>query len=337
MEEVKKTDSEPDAENETIEPTDTAHFSADIKRLIDQAEDARLNCMKQYESRSHMAFSLGLLCVILGSCAFGWFFFYKFQFLPGLLFLALGIVPYFLLSQFKMKPLQEYELQHKNVFMPKLAKALGGLKYRPKSGIKAKMMGPAKILPAFDQYIAEDCFAGTYKEIKMILSEARLSHSKRKDGYVFDGIFVLLELPADRFKGHTIITADHQATKQWKGKRWKDLQQITINNQKLASTFEVFSDAPQEGESLASDEILEHFAELSVEFDKAPLSVSFYRGKYIFIMIPYEVDMFETSNLYLPVTTSVQAQRCKKEIEQILSIIDLLSLYKPKDSPDKAT
>ena len=225
----------------------------------------------------------------------------------------------------------------KSVFMPKLAHAMGGLKYRPKSGIKAKKLLPAKILPSFDQYNAEDCFAGTYKETKMILSEARMSHSKRKGGYVFDGIFVLLELPNKRFEGHTIISGDRQTAKRWKDRRWHDLQQISIGNGELAGTFEVFSDAPQDAENLARDEILTRLAEISAEFDNAPLSVSFYRGKYIFIMIPYAVDMFEPSNLYLPVTTNAQAARCKKEIDQILSIVDLLSVYKPTSSEDKAT
>ena len=38
--------------------------------------------------------------------------------------------------------------------------------------------------------------------------------------------------------------------------------------------------------------------------------------------------MFEASNMYVPVATKQHALQCKKEIEQILEIIDLFELYK---------
>ena len=47
------------------------------------------------------------------------------------------------------------------------------------------------------------------------------------------------------------------------------------------------------------------------------------------MMIPYEPDMFEASSLFVPVTTKTQAMQCKKEIEQLLEIIDVFDLYEP--------
>ena len=67
-------------------------------------------------------------------------------------------------------------------------------------------------------------------------------------------------------------------------------------------------------------------------FDDAPLSASFFGGKYLFIAIPYEKDMFEPSSVMMPVTTKEHALTCKKEIEQIISIIDILELYEAKES-----
>ena len=50
------------------------------------------------------------------------------------------------------------------------------------------------------------------------------------------------------------------------------------------------------------------------------------------MMIPYESDMFEPSDLFVPVQTKTQAMQCKKEIEQLLEIIDVFDLYKPVES-----
>ncbi len=47
------------------------------------------------------------------------------------------------------------------------------------------------------------------------------------------------------------------------------------------------------------------------------------------MMIPYDKDMFEASSLFVPVTTKKQAMQCKREIEQLLEIVDVFDLYKP--------
>ena len=75
-------------------------------------------------------------------------------------------------------------------------------------------------------------------------------------------------------------------------------------------------------------ELLKELYEASVVFDEAELSAAFFGGKYVFLMIPYKGDMFEASNMHVPVATKQHAMHCKKEIEQILEIIDVFDLYK---------
>ena len=50
-------------------------------------------------------------------------------------------------------------------------------------------------------------------------------------------------------------------------------------------------------------------------------------------MIPYKGDMFEASNIHIPVATKQHAMQCKREIEQILEIIDVFDLYQKADTP----
>jgi hypothetical protein len=66
-------------------------------------------------------------------------------------------------------------------------------------------------------------------------------------------------------------------------------------------------------------------------FGDANLSAVLFRGKYIFMMIPHETDMFEASDLYVPVSTQRHALSCKKEIDQLLEMLDVFDLYAAKN------
>ena len=62
-------------------------------------------------------------------------------------------------------------------------------------------------------------------------------------------------------------------------------------------------------------------AEAAAIFNNAALTAVLFGKKYVFMMIPNDKDMFEASDLFVPVTTNQHALNCKKEIEQILEII----------------
>ena len=44
-------------------------------------------------------------------------------------------------------------------------------------------------------------------------------------------------------------------------------------------------------------------------------------------MIPFEGNLFEASGIHVPVATKQHTLECKKEIDQILEIIDVIDLY----------
>jgi hypothetical protein len=214
--------------------------------------------------------------------------------------------------------------------MPKLANALNGLSFHPQRGVSAKILERLAVIPAHNVYKAEDCFMGTYKGVKVILSEARLFSKAQASGPVFDGIFVLLEAPSDVIEGHTIITANTKMVKAYANTRWKTMQKVHISASNPEwDKFDVYSTKPDIAELMVGDRLLKELAEASVIFDNAPLTAVLFGKKYVFMMIPYDKDMFEASDLFVPVTTKQHALLCKKEIEQILEIIDVFDLYKP--------
>lgn len=303
-------------------------FEERVDQLIEEAESMRLSFMKRHRARGHLTTSVGLLCLVLGASAFGWFLLVDVNLIKavGSMLIACAIPVFMYLWAGSI--LQDYKRSYKRVFLPKLAKALGGFQFHPNRGIGAKIISKTGIIPSHEVYTAEDCFMGKYHGVKVLFSEARLGYKKAYVEPTFDGIFVLLEIPKGIIEGHTILTADKEMVKKWRSTRWKSLQDVDIKTgNKEWDRFFAYSDNPDSAKLLIGERLIKELAEAADIFDKAPLSAAFFRGKFVFMMIPYQKDMFEASNIYMPVATKQHAMQCKREIEQILEIIDVFDVY----------
>ncbi len=313
--------------------TDEARFSKALSALINESEDMRLKRMKQYRARNFIALNANIFFTIVGAAGFGWFFLVKATLLPAVFSILAPLVPIIFLNLWAKKPIKTYQDEHKTVFMPKLAKTLNGLSFHPKRGVSAKIIEKLAVIPAHDEYKAEDCFMGTYKGVKVIFSEARLYTKAQKDEPIFDGIFVLLETKEEVIEGHTIITANDKMVKSYASTRWKTMNKVHISTSNPDwENFHIYSTKPDSAELMIGDRLLKELYEASEIFNNAPLTAVLFGKKYVFIMIPYSNDMFEPSNLFVPIKTQSQAMQCKKEIEQLLEIIDVFDLYKPVKS-----
>tara|TARA_R110001592_G_scaffold27763_20_gene102842 strand:+ start:2390 stop:3397 length:1008 start_codon:yes stop_codon:yes gene_type:complete len=316
--------------NDKVDRVDDQRFTRILDNLIKESEEMRLTRMKQHRTRSFLSMNLTILSILAGVSAFGWFFLMEVQLLIAFLLLGLSLIPPIFLHFWVDGPLKKYKKEHKTVFMPKLAKALNGLTYHPNRGVSGKMIEKLAVIPAHDSYEAEDCFMGVYKGVKVIFSEARLYSKNRKGTPVFDGIFVLLETPDEVFEGHTIITANDKMVKSYAKTRWKTMNpvHVSVSNPDW-DKFTIYSTKPDSAELLIGERLLKELAEASDVFDNAPLTAVLFGKNRVFMMIPYDKDMFEPSDLFVPVTTKTQALQCKKEIEQLLEIIDVFDLYQP--------
>lgn len=309
---------------------DDKRFTKKLDLLIKESEDMRIARMKQHRTRGFVAMNLTILFVLLGIAAFGWFFLMEGQLLLGVGLFFLSVVPSFFLYPWADRPLKAYVREHKTVFMPKLANTLNGLSFHPSRGVSSKVIGKLAVIPAHDVYKAEDCFMGRYKGVKVIFSEARLYSKAQKDQPVFDGIFVLLESPEDVIEGHTIISANSKMVKAYEKTRWKSMQRVSVSvSNPEWDKFDIFSTKPDAAELMVGERLLKELAEAADVFDDAPLTAVMFGGKYIFMMIPYAPDMFEASDLFVPVATQSKALKVKKEVEQLLEIVDVFDLYKP--------
>ncbi len=313
-----------------LERRDDVRFQHEIENLIKGAEDMRLQFMRKQRGRNISAMALSILCVIAGSAGFGYFFLMQGNLTLGLACIAGAMIAPAILGKWTGGIAKAYAAHYKNDFMPKMAQLLGGLKFYPNRGISHKIVTKTGVIPPHDTYNAEDCFMGVYKNVKVMLSEARLyKKGKNKGEPVFDGIFVLLEVADKIIEGHTILTADGQLAGRAASTIWRKFKPVSIQTENPNwNRFQIFSTKPDAASLLIGERFLKELAEAAQIFNDAPLSAVLFGGKFIFLAIPYEDDMFEASNMYVPVATKQHALQCKKEIEQILEIIDLFELYK---------
>ncbi len=312
-------------------------FYQEIEALIREAESTRLSFMKRHRTRGHISMTLGLISLTIGASGFGWYLLMDGDIVraAGSMLIALTIP--ILLNSWSVSILQDYKKSYKREFLPRLGQAIGGFKFHPERGISSKIIAKTGLIPKHDFYEAEDCFMGKYKGVKVLFSEARLRHKKKYAEPIFDGVFVLLEIPSTVFEGHTILTADETLYQKWKPSRWQKLQDVRIKTgNEQWDRFQIVSDNPEAAKLLIGERFLKELSEAADIFDESPLSAALFRGKFIFLMIPYKGDMFEASDIHVPVATKQHAMRCKREIEQILEIIDVFELYEPAKNPGES-
>lgn len=323
----------PEMPSEDVQRRDDADVRAEIDIIIQDAEDMRVRRMKDRRMRGFVSMTFGLIAICAGAAAFGWFFLMEANLLFAMLSMGCALVLPYVLSLWSEGPIKAYEEEYKRVYMPRLARAIGGLKFHPDKGISSRLLAKTGLLPPHKSYQAEDCFLGRYKGVKVIMSEARLYKEPKGGEMVFDGIFTLLEVPEKAFPGHTIISADEHLVAQHAKGRWQKLQPVqAVREYDRGKRFHVFSSVPDKAPDFITEKLLKELAEAADIFDKAALSAVLFGGKYIFIMIPTPLDMFEASNIHIPITSREHALKVKQEIEKILEIIDVFDIYGAKAS-----
>lgn len=314
--------------NEMIQRRDDAQFQAEADALARDAEDRRLQFMKKHRNRRYIWMTLTIISVTLGSCAFGWYLLMQGDLARAFLAVIAAMAAPILLDGWAQAPIRQYKTDYKKNFLPKIAEAFGGLRFHPERGVSIKMLAKTGVTPQHDIYRAEDCFMGVYKGVKVIFSEGRLYKRNQKHQAVMQGIFALLEIPGENFAGHTIITADKAMAERWGRTRWQKLQPVPVQTENPKwNNFHVFSDKPDVMGAFLTETLYKELTEAGEIFGETPVTAVMFGKKFLFIMIPHDEDMFEASDMYVPVASKQHALKCKKEIDKILELIDVIELF----------
>lgn len=304
-----------------IKPATDIEFDRRIEDLTRHAEDFRMGKMRSYSARTMVALIVGMTALVAGAGGFGWFFLMEGDLIKALAcVLASAFIP-LMLQHWAGGPIRAYRREFKSRFMPHFAQALGGLRFHPQKGIAEGIVRKSGIVPPFDQYVAEDCFMGKSGPVKLIMSEARLSKGGQS---VFEGMFALIELETAQFEGTTILTANTALQKVLQ----QSFKPCPLSNTSYAERLSVWTNTAQPAAIAGNEILLREFYEMSQEFEDSAISAVFWNQRYIFVAIPHVGNMFECSNLFVPITTSSTAKQCRREVAQLHSIMDIVKLYK---------
>lgn len=230
-------------------------------------------------------------------------------------------------------PKRQYKKAYKDTILPKIANALN-LIYDQKRKISMSEMKQSKVVPGHDRYKSEDFFEGSYKGARLEFAEINLEEkrrSKRRTYYVsvFKGLAVLIDLNDKNFAGHTILVKDSAAFFEFFKEKGYGLDKADLIDPGFEKIFDVYTDDQVEARYLVDPLMIERLKNLHRIYHGKQLMCAFYNTNKVLILIKSDKNHFEPPKIDRKATNIREVMRLKKEVFQILKIIDYLKLYSP--------
>jgi hypothetical protein len=210
---------------------------------------------------------------------------------------------------------------------------MGNFSYQADGKIPMDELKPSKIIPGNDSYESEDYFEGTFKNVHMRFAEIKLTEThgsgkNRRTVTTFKGLCILLKMYKKKFYGHTILVKDQGKLAEWFRDKTSDLNKANLVDPEFEKLFEVYTNDQVEARYLIDPVGIERIKALYTEYNGEKMGAAWYEGQ-LLIMIASKHNHFEPADISVPATDPESLQTMKREIEQILSIIDRLELYDP--------
>lgn len=316
-----------------IRNEDDIAFLEESKESLMQLEDVRQVKLKTFHFRKKIGIALAtVLLPILGYTDYWLMFLRRAGDDSGA-----GISLLFLVFLYRWvtSPKRQYAKTYKQVVLPKIAQLFGNFSYKSKGRISADKMKPSKIFPSFDRYKSEDYFIGTYKGVDIEFSEIHLeTESRDSDGNrtystVFKGLAILLDMQSKKFYGHTFIDRDKGKITEWFKEKSSKMKRANLVDPEFEKLFDVYTNDQVEARYLIDPVMIERLKGVQDQYDGDAMTAAFYESKML-VLIKSSHNYFEPADLEIPATDPRSILQMKKEIGEILSLIDRLSLYDPQ-------
>jgi len=309
-------------------------FIEKCRPKLEHLENLRVEKLRVFKSRKKLATPIAaLLTPLLGFIDYWLLLLQRWSDEPvaGVSLIGLGILWGWVTS-----PKRQYARAYKNDILPDIARLFGGFDYDVKGKIPMEAMEPSTIIPKHTSYYSEDLFSGAYKNVDIQFSEIKLTKKSGKTTVtVFKGLAVLLTQGTRKFHGHTILTKDQGKIGAWLTNKTSKLKRADLTDPEFEKLFDVFTTDQVEARYLIDPRIVENLKALYQEYNGDNMMAAFY-DEHFLILIGSDVNHFEPASIETPATDEESLIAMKREISQILSIIDRLSLYDPRTRRDTA-
>lgn len=310
---------------------DDQKFLGENQVELERLEGVRKEKYKSYQLRKGIAFPAVVIITLMLGCIDLWNLYFggSDDYYTGIV-VAVAVGLYAWVTY----PCVQYTKLYKRSFLPDIIKLFGDFRYAIDGKIDVDRMRTSGIIPNHDKYETEDYFDGTYKGVNVEFSEVDFlerRRSKNRTYYVsvFDGLAILLEMNSKKFYGHTILDKDKGKVAEWFKEKSSDLKRANLVDPEFEGIFDVYTNDQMEARYLIDPVMMERLKSLQEEYGGDSISAAFYDSKML-ILIKSGHNFFEPANINVPATDPRSILRMKKDIGEILSLIDRLSLYDPQ-------
>lgn len=301
-------------------------FKKKCKVQLDSLEKLRIEKLVVYNQRIKVGLAATVLISMISICIIQA---YNFDFDN----IKLIIIPFALVFIWARKPKAQYIKTYKDVIIPELVKSFGNFIYKGSHKILMADMLPSKIIPSYTTYVSEDYFSGRYKGVNIEFAEIKLVHNSGKHSKMrFDGIAILLKLEKKKFHGHTIINRNTGSIKGALTKWKTGLKPANMVDPEFEKLFDIYTDDQVEARYLIDMAMIESLKKLNSSSNVTSLTAAFYGGDML-ILMGSNYNHFEPADLNTPANMLDGIVSTKEDIDNVLSIIDVLDLYDPRDVP----
>ena len=316
-----------------VRDEDDLRFLEESKAHLEELEEIRKEKLRTYTWRKKIAVPTAVICTpVIGYLDYLLLFIERSSDDEG----GAGLTFFFLgaLYAWVTDPKRKYRNAYKQRILPKLAKLFGDFTYTIGGQIPFHHIWPSKIVPAHDRYESEDHFIGKYKGVDIQFSEIDLKQqrrSKNKTYYVsiFKGLAVLLEMEGKKFYGHTILDKDKGKMSEWFKEKSSGLKRANLVDPEFEKLFDAYTNDQVEARYLIDPLMIERLKGLYEEYNGERMMAAFFDKKML-ILIESKYNHFEPADLHIPASDPRSILNMKKEIGEILSIVDRLDLYDPR-------
>lgn len=312
----------------------SAAFLDKCRPKLRQLEDIRLDKLRKFEFRRKVALPIGAVLTPI----FGYIDYWLLLWQRGNddAFAGLTVVVLGGLWAWMNSPKRQYARAYKKDILPDIARLFGNFEYDNSGKIPMAAMKPSKIVPTHTSYSSEDFFTGQYKGVDINFSEIKLERRSNKSTVtVFKGLAILLTNGTKRFHGHTVLTRDLGKIGGWFKKVTSNFQRADLVDPEFEKLFDVFTTDQVEARYLIDPRIVENLKTLYREYSGTQMMAAFYDDHFL-ILIGSKVNHFEPADIRTPATDEAGLLAMKREIAEILSIVEKLSLYDPRKAREAA-
>ena len=289
-------------------------------KVLAPALEKKEKLRRQYLSRFWLMFSIALL-IIPAICTASYIFGGQIHIEPNILFLIVAGIIFILRA-----PYHQYKSKIKQDIMPLFIGYFDGFTYALGKGLTEDEIEDSGIFPNFDEHQSDDCFEGSFQDVKIRVTEERLSvyhHTNRgsRKVEVFKGIAVCLDLNKN-FTSKTSVLTDKGIFNRFQSFSKPD--RIKLEDVHFEKLFEVYGTDQIEARRLLTPAFMERIIMLKDLYKGKSVQFSFWAGK-LLIAISTNQDMFEPFSFFF---TNINKNKIDTVFAQFLTIFEIIHILK---------